>query len=213
MCGCPSRSYLLRRLLDLLKGYSSRQSRFIRLNQECKRDIEWWKSFLPSRDRVYFFDLPDWAPVPDLFLPSDASGSLGYGAFYADEWFNGSWSATQRSLSTAYKELFPIFIACHVWGGKWRYNRIQCCCDNQSVVAVISSGTSKDSRLMQLLRELFLCAARFNMKVTAKHVPGKYKAIADAFSRFNMQVFHQLVPKARPTPTSNPPALLARLSL
>ena len=78
MCGSPSRSYLLRRLFDLLKGHSSRQSRFIRLNQECKRDIEWWKSFLPSRDRVYFFDLPDWAPVPDLFLSTDASGSLGY---------------------------------------------------------------------------------------------------------------------------------------
>ena len=213
MCGCPSRSYLLRRLLDLLKGHSSKQSRFIRLNQECKRDIEWWKSFLPSRDRVYFFDLPDWATVPDLFLSTEASGSLGYGAFYADEWFNGSWSATQRSLSTACKELFSIFIACYVWGDKLRYNSIQCCCDKQSVVAVISSDTSKDSRLMQLLRELFLCAARFNMKVTAKHVPGIYNAIADAFSRFNMQVFRQLVPKARPTPTSIPPALLARLSL
>ena len=66
---------------------------------------------------------------------------------------------------------------------------------------------------MQLLRELFLCDARFNMKVTAKHVPGKYSAIADALSRFNMQVFRQLAPKARATPTSIPSALLARLSL
>ena len=209
----PQGRTFLRRLLDLLKGHSSKQSRFIRLNQECKRHIEWWRSFLPSWDGVYFFDLPDWAPVPDLFLSTDASGSLGYGAFYADEWFNGSWSATQRSLSIAYKELFPIVIACHVWGGKWRYHRIQFCCDNQSVVAVISSGTSKNSHLMQLLRELFRCAARFNMKVTAKHVPGKDNAIAEALSRFNMLVFRQLAPKARPTPTAIPPALLARLSL
>ena len=168
---------------------------------------------MPFWDGVYFFDLLDWAPVPDLFLSTDASGSLGCGAFYADEWFSGSWSATQRSLSIAYKELFPIVIACHVWGSKWRYHRIQFRCDNQSVVAVISSGTSKDSRLMQLLMKLFLCAARFNMKVTAKHVPGKDNAIADALSRFNMQVFRQLAPTARPIPTSIPPALLARLSL
>ena len=66
-------------------------------------------------DRVYFFDVLDWAPVHDLFLSTDTSGSLGYGAFYADEWFNGSWSATKRSLSIAYKELFPIVIECHVW--------------------------------------------------------------------------------------------------
>ena len=145
----PQGRNFVRRLLDLQKGHSSKQSRFIRLNQECKRDIEWWRSFLPSWDGVYFFDLPDWAPVPGLFLSTDASRSLGYGAFYADEWFDGSWSATQRSLSISYKELCHIVIACHVWGSQWRYHHIQFCCDNQSVVAVISSGTSKDSRLMQ----------------------------------------------------------------
>ena len=66
---------------------------------------------------------------------------------------------------------------------------------------------------MQLQRELFLCAARFNMKVTEKHVPGIYNAIDDALSRFNMEVFRQLARKARPTPTSIPAALLAHLSL
>ena len=66
---------------------------------------------------------------------------------------------------------------------------------------------------MQLQRELFLCAARFNMKVTEKHVPGIDNTLDDALSRFNKQVFRQLAPKARPTPTSIPSALLARLSL
>ena len=75
----PQGGTFLRRLLDLLKGHSSKQSPFIRLNQECKRDIEWWRSFLPSWDGVYFFDLPDWAPVPDLFLSTDASGSWAMG--------------------------------------------------------------------------------------------------------------------------------------
>ena len=55
-----------------------------------------------------------------LFISTDASGSKGYGAFYSGEWFNGSWSAAQQPLSIAYKELFPIVIACYVWGNKWR---------------------------------------------------------------------------------------------
>jgi hypothetical protein len=208
----PQGRTFLRRLLDLLKGHSSKHSRFIRLNKECKLDIEWWRSFLPAWDGVYFFDLPEWAPVPDLFISTDASGSDGYGAFYSGEWFNGAWSAAQRPLSIAYKELFPIVLACNVWGNTWRNRRIQFYCDNQSVVAILSSGTSKDSRLMQLLRELFLCAARFNFKVTAQHVPGKENGIADSLSRFNLQAFRQLAPQARPHPVQIPVPLLARLN-
>ena len=208
----PQGRTFVRRLLDLLKGHSSKKSRFIRLNSECKRDIEWWRSLLPVWDGVYFFDLPEWAPVPDLLLSTDASGSIGYGAYCSGEWFNGMWSSTQRSNSIAYKELFPIVLACLVWGEKWRNCRIQFCSDNQSVVAIISSGTSRDSQLMQLLRELFLCAARFNFKVSAKHVAGKDNGIADSLSRFNMQVFRRLAPQAQLTPVAIPPMLLAHLS-
>ena len=55
----PHGRTFLRRLLDFLKGHSCKQSRFIRLNKECKLDIEWWRSLLPTWDGVYFFDLPD----------------------------------------------------------------------------------------------------------------------------------------------------------
>ena len=90
----PQGRTFVRRLLDLLKGHSSKKSRFIRLNNECKLDIEWWQRFLPTWDGVYFFDLPEWAPVPDLSLSTDASGSCGYSAFYSGEWFNGRcWSS------------------------------------------------------------------------------------------------------------------------
>ena len=57
---------------------------------------------------------------------------------------------------------------------------------------------------MQLLRELFLCVARFNIKVMVKYVPGKQNAIADSLSHFNMQVFRQLAPQAHPTPIAIP---------
>ena len=91
----PQGRTFVRRLLDLLKGHSSKRSRFIRLNTECKRDIEWWRSLLPKWDGVYFFDLPAWAPVPDFFISTDASGRNGYSAFYGGEWFNGPWSIFQ----------------------------------------------------------------------------------------------------------------------
>ena len=147
---------------------------------------------------------------PTFFLSTEASGSIGYGVFYSWEWFNGAWSVAQQSLSIAYKELFPIVLSCYVWGGgEWRNRRIQFDCDNQSVA--VNSGTSKDSHIMKLVRQLFLCAARMNFTIIAKHVPGKDNNIADSLSRFSMQVFRQLAPRAHLTPVMVPPAVLARL--
>ena len=50
-----------------------------------------------------------------------------------------------------------------------------------------------------------MCGPQFHFSVTAKHVPGKENDIADALSRFNMQVFRQLAPQAPLHPVVIPP--------
>ena len=65
----------------------------------------------PLVERQYgisFFDLSEWAPVPDFALATDASGSKGFGAFNIDEWFAAPWLPSQQHLGMAYKELYPI---------------------------------------------------------------------------------------------------------
>ena len=63
----PLRRNILRRLLDLLKGHSSKKSCFIRLNNKRNLSIEWWWSFLLSSERVYFIS-PAWVgPSPRHF--------------------------------------------------------------------------------------------------------------------------------------------------
>ena len=64
---------------------------------------------------------------------------------------------------------------------------------------------------MVLLRHLSLLAARHSFVFTARHVPGKSNAIADAISRFEFQRFHQLAPHASPTATLVPPWVLDQL--
>ena len=64
------------------------------------------------------------SPVPNLSLSTGVSGSLGYGASY---------SGARLMVWGRHKELFPIVLACFVWGDQWRNRRIQFCCDNQSV--------------------------------------------------------------------------------
>ena len=117
-------------------------------------------------------------------------------------------------LGMAYKELFPIVLACHIWGQSWANKRIKFWCDNQSVVHILKSGTSKDEKIMHLVRTgtLFLVTAKFNFRVCAKHLPGKTNKIADSLSRFNLQEFFHLAPDAHPTPVDLPESLLAPLT-
>ena len=69
-----------------------------------------------------------------------------------NQWFFAAWSASQQPLSIAYKELFPIVVAAYLWGPGWASRRVEFLCDNESVVDVLSSGTSRDPDLMVLLR-------------------------------------------------------------
>ena len=70
-------------------------------------------------------------------------------------------------IAKAFMEFLPIIMAAVVWGKYWKGLTIQCNCDNQSVVCIINSGTSKDPVLMQLLRCLFFVEAKFNCQVVA----------------------------------------------
>ena len=195
---------------NLLSAFR-REGHPIRLNREFHLDLSWWLEFFQSWNGYSLLLSPCWAPIPDLHVSSDAAGSVGYGAILSKDWFAGRWSPLQIPLSITYKELFPIVLAASRWGHQWSTKRVEFCSDNTAVVEVLRSGTSRDSNLMVLLRHLSLLAARHSFVFTARHIPGKSNAIADAISRFEFQRFHQLAPYASPTATSVPPWVLDQL--
>ena len=74
-------------------------------------------------------------------MSSDAAGALGYGAIFDNEWFMGEWSSLQKPLLIAYKELFPVVVASHLWGHRWAAKCMEFCSDNIAVVSVLRLGT------------------------------------------------------------------------
>ena len=106
---------------------------------------------------------------------------------------------------------FPIVLAASLWGHHCSAKRVEFRSDNTAVVEVLRSGTSRNSNLMMLLRHLFLLAAQHSFAFTARYVPGKSNAIADAISRFVFQRFCQLTPYASPTATLVLPWVLDQL--
>ena len=57
------------------------------------------------------------------------------------------------------KELVPLVAAVALWGKQWTDSTIMCKCDNEAVVAVIGSTTSRHKAVMHLLPCLFYLEA------------------------------------------------------
>ena len=65
-------------------------------------------------------------------------------------------------------------------------------CNNQSVVSIVNSGTSKCEHIMTLVRALFDSAVLFNFDLKLVHIPGVDNVAADLLSRGKLDKFHSL---------------------
>ena len=65
---------------------------------------------------------------------------------------------------------------------------------------------------MRLVRPLVLALMCFNIQVRALHIEGKLNDIADSLSRFQMDRFRLLVPKADPAPSDIPVGFMTTIS-
>ena len=68
---------------------------------------------------------------------SDADGLLGFGTYFLGNWLASIWDESQVRQSIAYKELFPIVIAAHLWGSGWSKRNVLFYSDNNVVVNIL----------------------------------------------------------------------------
>ena len=166
------------------------------------------KMFIDQWNGVGLFLSPLWENSDTLSLFQDASGSLDYGGFFQNRWFQEQWLPSQQlgqpGISILWQELYAINVACHLWGALWTSKRIQFYCVFYCVVEVINSSRSKVPQVMDLVRDLTLCSLEHNFYFRAVHVPGINNNIADSLSHFQMECFHQLASHTNVTPDPIP---------
>lgn len=201
----PAGRIFLRRLIDL-STTARLPHHHISMNLEARRDIAWWQRFLPTWNGRAIIPDPYWSRSPDLALFTDASGTLGYGIYYSGHWIADTWPPPLQGRSIQWKELYPIALACLLWGHSWSGKKILFHCDNQAVVDIWASGTSRDPDIMHLVRSIFFSGATHHFTILVAHITGTDNSIADSLSRLQMVRFHQLAPAADPTPTPIPPS-------
>ena len=198
----------LRRMLDLLHGVPMHplKPHPIRLSREFRSDLAWWRMFVAEWNGVSF--LPPPKHLPTIEMASDASGSWGCGAWHGDHWFQFRWDRRSAHLSIMIKELFPIIVACAVWGSAWRGRRVICHCDNQSVVACLRSRTSRDKYCMHMLRVLAFVEAHLSFSLSPQYINTRANSLADSLSRNNLSDFLSKVPQAQRTGAQLPSPLI-----
>jgi len=177
----------------------------IKLSASFRKDIKMWVDFLEHWNGVSIFLDSHISQPRDLQRFTDASGSLGYVGFLDGLWFQGHWLPEhtlnkKRGISIEWQELFPIYLACVLWGPTWSGKRILIWCDNQSVVAIINSKHTKSPQTMDLVCSITLLTLTNSFTISTTYIPGLDNAIADSLSHFQMDRFWALAPTASLTP-------------
>ncbi|CAB4014737.1 Hypothetical predicted protein, partial [Paramuricea clavata] len=150
----PGRTFL-RHMIALTCGVKQ-PYHFVRLNSRFYKEL-----FLKHWNGIGLFLESEQTPSPTVQLYTDAAGSIGFGGYLAGQWYQGLWLPEQNinqktGISIAWQELYPIYLACCLWGSQWTSKRIVFFCDNESIVQVLNQKTSKSQKIMDLLRPIVL---------------------------------------------------------
>lgn len=177
----PHGRAFLRRLHDLTIGIQ-KPFYFIRFSNVARADLSTWHEFLQNYAcKTIIREIPD-TDSRVIHMFADAS-SWGYGATYGTSWLQGKWPADWQQLNIAILELYPVFLLVTLFAEKLRNSKIVFHSDNQAVVAVLNSQTSKCSKMMAIIRKLVLCLLLNHINLRAKHIPGCNNIICDFLSR------------------------------
>ena len=202
----PGRVFI-RRLINLTIGVR-RAYHSIRITTATKKDLRIWETFLASFNGKSFFLDEAWSTSYNLQFYTDAAQSSGYGIIFGKHWAYGTWPEAWKGHNICFLEFFPIVVALSTWCSELKNKRVLFFTDNESVVHVINRQTTKDTKMLALLRTLVLICLRNNILFKARHIQGVKNVLADRLSRLQVGKFQTLSRGMDPAPTSLPSHLL-----
>ena len=206
----PGRLFL--RQLYTIQNIRSHLEHHVRLNSSARADILWWHLFTADCNVIsMLWDIEQL--LSEFNIVSDASGSLGFGAYWDWKWFNLQWPAQFLSLNIATKELLLVVIAAVLFGSQWQGQLIQFTVNNMAIVHDLKTTCNKDSHLMHLICILVFIAAHSNFWFIARYIEDQANTIAVDLSCNNVVHFFTQFPWTRLfTPPPIPDLLVNLLS-
>ena len=208
-CKVPGRAFV-RRLYSLGSNEKLLPHHHIRINEECRLEMEIWMKFLDqplmfSRD---FMDCIEQS-AEDVDMYSDASGcsTKGFGAYCRNRWTGAAWDKEWIEVnqpSIEYLELYAVTVAVLLWIREFKNSRILLHCDNVSICTMINKTSSGCRNCMVLIRLIVLECLVHNVHLQAEWVPTGDNGKADAIFRLEFQRFRRLGPDMELWPVEMP---------
>jgi len=170
-----------------------------RLTAELRQDLLWWRDALTLSNGILFFDDTD---RKQFHLFSDASGILGYGAFFFLEdsrgttWPPYSVSLPQDDSLSCYpnaehrlalineREVRAITTSFQLWATRWEHSSVCIHTDNTVALSGFQNTVVKGPGNYPL-REILQLAAAYDITLYAEWVSSAENGLADALSRFD----------------------------
>ena len=202
----PGRAFL-RRLIGSIKKVDKPHF-YLRITPSMRGDLTMWLEFLDNHNGVSIFKDAQWYSKGDYELFTDSAASKGMAIYMNGKWAQARWGENFKNEcknnNITFLEYFPILVSIHIFEKTLANKKILFHCDNEAVVEIINSQSSKCPRVMDLVRPFVLKCLQLNTIIKAQHIKGTENSIADAISRFNMQLFRELAPEAEENPQPIP---------
>ena len=173
----PPARFMLRSLhlaLNSATGWDTQ----VRLCTASRTDLQWFCSIPTKWDGRALFRSPETA-----VLHCDASTRAWGGVLNSLLAARGSWSASQFLEHITSKELRAVFFTVQCFLPQLRGRTVLLHEDNQAVVAILTSWTSKSPLLMKILRKLWWMLDVNNVSLQVVYIRTAANVWADALSR------------------------------
>jgi hypothetical protein len=199
-------------MLDAMPpSHKKNRTTLVRVNsKDARLDLCWWRrhirkwngwEFIPSEDNNPGGLFP--GGLRRFEAASDASSNIGGAAVWGQDCIFWEWSEREKNRFAHINvlELLALCRAVRFYGPVfWRDSNLLFRTDPTNVEAWVNSGTARNPRAMELLRELWHICFECNIRIRCLHLPGELNILPDRASRMMWEDFEgYFIPTLNPS--------------
>lgn len=178
----------VRRLIDIMTSLRKANHR-TRITRNIKRDITTLIRICSSFNGTCNFLLNRASPDPATIY-TDSSLIAGGAALIQQkkviDWTYITWSIDNPVIATEHintKELQIVLLAIQRWSAFCQDKKIRVFTDNTTTLHALNKGSVRNVVASDILREIFMVCAQFNIKLVASYIWTRHNLLADSISR------------------------------
>ena len=187
-----ARAFMGRLLAQLRSMNDQKDSKKVRLLEESRKDILWWRTYLDTFNGISMIVNDEPIPLtlnqlldrPHDICAGDATPTGG-GAWHGDEYWCGDLPEHLKDpqIPIHLKEFWIMIVSAKAWGDTWTGRCIVIFCDNDSVCDTVEYKKPRDPQLLSLLREFLHIVVTKKFYPVVRKIGTKENIMADHISR------------------------------